>query len=359
MPAASTRADIVRESIPPGRYSWRVQRWNDVSQIPADLDGSVVTLGNFDGVHRGHRAVLGEVVSRAADGGLTSVAVTFDPHPLAVLFPERAPRLITTLDDRLQLLDDAGIDAVYVMEFTRALAAWTPERFVKDVFVDTLHARAVVVGLDTRFGVNNSGDVHTLLELGEKFGFEVVTICDQGDDSGQGPRTRWSSTQVRGLLARGEVAAAAAVLGRPHQVSGVVVHGDHRGRELGYPTANLEQHCAGMVPVDGVYAGWLVRSGLSAGDPDQTLPAAISVGTNPTFDGTQRRVEAYVLDRSDLDLYGESVTIEFVEHLRPTLRFDSVDELLVQMAQDVADSRALLGITAPYPLGDPHLPAES
>ena len=327
-----------------------MQRWSDVSQIPADLTGSVVTLGNFDGVHRGHRAVLTEVVSRASAEGLTSVAVTFDPHPLAVLHPEKAPDLITTLDHRLSLLEDAGIDAVYVMEFTRELAAWTPERFVEEVFVDTLMARAVVVGHDTRFGVRNSGDVQTLLELGERFGFEVVTITDQGDpegESGQDTVTRWSSTQVRGLLADGDVAGAAAVLGRPHRVSGVVVHGDHRGRELGYPTANLEQACDGLIPVDGVYAGWLLRPDLPVGDHDRTLPAAISVGTNPTFDGTQRRVEAHVLDRTDLDLYGEPVTIEFVERLRPTLRFDSVEELLEQMAQDVLDCRRILSTIVP------------
>ena len=318
-----------------------------------------MTLGNFDGVHRGHRAVLTEVVARAGAQGLTSVAVTFDPHPLAVLHPDRAPDLITTLEHRLSLLEDAGIDAVYVMEFTRELASWTPERFVEEVFVDSLKAQVVVVGQDTRFGVRNSGDVQTLLELGERFGFEVVTIIDQGDpgdsgdpdgpDGGPGeePVTRWSSTQVRGLLADGDVAGAAAVLGRPHRVSGVVVHGDHRGRELGYPTANLEQAVDGLIPVDGVYAGWLRRPDLPVGAHDRTLPAAISVGTNPTFDGTQRRVEAYVLDRSDLDLYGEPVTIEFVEHLRPTLRFESVEELLEQMAQDVIDCRRILSTIVP------------
>ncbi|MDO5711509.1 MAG: bifunctional riboflavin kinase/FAD synthetase [Micrococcales bacterium] len=325
-----------------------MQRWSDVSQIPADLDGSVVTLGNFDGVHRGHRLVLAEVAARATAAGLCSVAVTFDPHPLAVLFPERAPHLITTLEHRLSLLEAAGIDAVYVMEFTRELATWSPERFVEEVFVETLRAQTVVVGQDTRFGVRNSGDVHTLLELGEKLGFEVVTILDQGDDEGDGGQLiRWSSTQVRGLLADGDVAGAAAVLGRPHRVSGVVVHGDHRGRDLGYPTANLEQHCAGLIPVDGVYAGWLLRPHLPETDHDRTLPAAISVGTNPTFDGTHRRVEAYVLDRTDLELYGESATIEFVERLRPTLRFESVDELLEQMAQDVVDCRRILSTIVP------------
>ncbi|WP_226344691.1 bifunctional riboflavin kinase/FAD synthetase [Agilicoccus flavus] len=348
-----------------------MQHWTGTTQIPADLGGSVVTLGNFDGVHRGHRAVLAEVVSRANAEGLASVAVTFDPHPLAVLFPERAPHLITSVDHRLDLLAASGVENCLVMEFTRELASWSAPRFVEEVFVDALRARAVVVGQDTRFGANNAGDVQTLLELGERFGFEVVVIEDQGEDddstddtdvSGAGgagddpagaagapvtPRTRWSSSQVRAMLAEGDVTAAASVLGRPHRVSGVVVHGDHRGRELGYPTANLEQHCAGLVPVDGVYAGWLSRPHLPEGDHDRTLPAAISVGTNPTFDGTQRRVEAYVLDRSDLDLYGEPVTVEFVERLRPTLRFDSVDELLTQMAQDVADCRRILSTIVP------------
>lgn len=321
-----------------------MQRWNDVPQIPADIGGTVVTLGNFDGVHRGHRAVLTEVLSRAAAEGLMSVAVTFDPHPVAVLYPERAPDLITSLDHRLALLEAAGVDGVLVMEFTREFAQLTPEEFVRQVFVDALTARMVVVGEDTRFGVRNSGDVQTLLELGEHFGFEVVTVRDQGADTAH---TRWSSTQVRELLADGDVAGAAQVLGRPHRVSGVVVHGDHRGRELGYPTANLERHCEGLVPADGVYAGWLVRPQLPASDPDSTLPAAISIGTNPTFDGTARRVEAYVLDRTDLDLYEQPVTLEFVQRLRPTLRFDSVEELLETMAQDVRRCREVLSTIVP------------
>lgn len=326
------------------RYSWRVQRWSDVSQIPEDLDGCVVTLGNFDGVHRGHRAVLAEVLAQARERSLTSVALTFDPHPLAVLYPERAPHLITSLDHRLALLRDSGIDAVLVMEFTRDFAQLTPHDFVEQVFVDALGAKVVVVGRDTRFGVRNSGDVATLLELGEKFGFEVVTVGDVGAD---GLHSRWSSTQVRELLADGDVTGAAAVLGRPHRVTGVVVHGDHRGRELGYPTANLERACAGLVPADGVYAGWLLLPELPPGAPDATLPAAISIGTNPTFDGQERRVEAYVLDRTDLDLYGQSVTLEFVQRLRPTLRFESMDELLAAMAQDVEDCRRILSTIVP------------
>ena len=335
------RAAVTRSA---PRYSWRVQRWSDVGQIPEDLDGSVVTLGNFDGVHRGHRAVLAEVLAQASERSLTSVALTFDPHPLAVLYPERAPHLITSLDHRLALLRDSGVDAVLVMEFTQQFAQLTPHDFVEQVFVDALGAKVVVVGRDTRFGVRNSGDVATLLELGEKFGFEVVTVGDVGAD---GQHSRWSSTQVRELLADGDVTGAAAVLGRPHRVTGVVVHGDHRGRELGYPTANLEQACAGLVPADGVYAGWLLLPDLPPGTPDATLPAAISIGTNPTFDGQERRVEAYVLDRTDLDLYGQSVTLEFVQRLRPTLKFESIDELLTTMAKDVDDCRRILSTIVP------------
>jgi riboflavin kinase/FMN adenylyltransferase len=318
-----------------------VLRWTNLSQVPAGFGPSVVTLGNFDGVHRGHRAVLGAVVERARATGARAVAVTFEPHPVAVLHPERAPQIITGPDHRLSLLEATGLDAVLVMEFTRELASWTPEHFVRTVFVEALGARVVVVGKDTRFGVRNSGDVTTLRDLGSQHGFEVLTMDDLGGD------VRWSSSRVRELVTAGDVRAAAEILGRPHRVSGTVVHGDHRGRELGYPTANLEPVPSGLVPADGVYAGWLLRPGLSPDDPDHTMPAAVSVGTNPTFDGTQRRVEAYVLDRTDLDLYGESVVLEFVERLRATERYGSVEALLDQMAQDVERSRQVLSSIVP------------
>ncbi|MBW3084446.1 Bifunctional riboflavin kinase/FMN adenylyltransferase [Austwickia sp. TVS 96-490-7B] len=319
-----------------------MHRWFSRSEIPDDLPPCAVTLGNFDGVHRGHRAVLREVVDRARGHGLLSVAVTFDPHPLSVLRPERAPELVGSLPQRLALLAEADLDGVLVMEFTRELAAWAPERFVADILVGDLRARTVVVGEDTRFGVRNSGDVGTLRQLGSTYGFDVVVVTDQGDRDQVSDGSRWSSSQVRRLVGEGDVDAAAHVLGRRHEVSGTVVHGDHRGRELGYPTANLCQDPEGLIPADGVYAGWLVRSGLELGVPDRRLPAAISVGTNPTFDGTQRRVEAYVLDRSDLQLYGEQVTLEFVVRLRPTYRFSGIDELLQVMAEDVRRTRQIL-----------------
>jgi riboflavin kinase/FMN adenylyltransferase len=330
-----------------------VQRWSGLDAVPAGFGPSVVTIGNFDGVHRGHQAVLGQVVATARGRGLPAVAVTFEPHPVAVLFPDRAPGVLTAPDHRLDLLAAAGLDAVLVLGFTREFAQWSPERFVRDVFVGTLHAALVVVGADTRFGHRNSGDITTLRTLGAELGFEVSTVHEVGRPDG-GPDghahdrgRRWSSTWVRELLADGDVSGAADVLGRPHRVTGVVVHGDHRGRELGYPTANLAQDCVGQVPADGVYAGWLVRPALPAGAPDAVLPAAISVGTNPTFDGLERRVEAYVLDRTDLDLYGERVAVEFVERLRPTLRFDGVDALVTQMALDVTRCRELLGVASP------------
>ena len=314
-------------------------RWTDLSQVPQGYGPSVVTLGNFDGVHKGHRAVLSTVVRKARDhgpDGAHSVAVTFDPHPVAVLHPERAPQIIVSPDERLALLSATGLDAVLVMEFTREFAQWTPERFVVEVFVKALGASLVVVGEDTRFGVRNSGDVRTLRRLGAEHGFEVLALADIGNGG------RWSSSRVRDLVTRGDVAGAAEILGRPHRVAGEVVHGDHRGRELGYPTANLCQEAAGLTPADGVYAGWLTRPTLPDRDVDHRLPAAISIGTNPTFAGTQRRVEAYALDRTDLDLYGETVVFEFVERLRATEKFDSIQSLLVQVADDVERCRRLL-----------------
>lgn len=333
-----------------------MQRWNDVGDVPPDLSGSVVAIGNFDGVHRGHRTVLAAVVRLADERRCRSVAITFDPHPVRVLRPDRAPVPLTTLEHRLELMGATGLDAVLVLPFTHELASWSPERFVDDVIVDRLRARAVVVGHDIRFGHRNSGDLETMRTLGKSRGFDVLTVDDVGDrEAGEedaGPAggedgghvtARWSSTWLRRVIAEGDVEAAARVLGRPHRVTGTVVHGDHRGRELGYPTANLGPDAVGAVPADGVYAGRLRRLARGADDPDGYLPAAVSIGTNPTFDGRQRRVEAYVLDRDDLDLYGEPVGVDFVARLRPTVRFDGVEPLLAQMADDVRRARALLG----------------
>jgi riboflavin kinase / FMN adenylyltransferase len=336
-----------------------VQRWDSLEEVPQGFGPSVVTLGNFDGVHLGHRSVLSDVVAKARLRGAKAVAVTFQPHPLQVLYPESAPAAITGLEHRIELMAESGLDAALVMEFTPELATWSPDDFVRRVFAEALSAVEVVVGRDVRFGHRNAGDLTTMRELGTTYGFSVTAMDDLGtsDSEHGGPHSageggaestggrRWSSTWVRELLADGDVAGAARILGRPHRVEGVVVHGDHRGRELGYPTANLDPRPTGVVPADGVYAGWLVRPELADGEPDRRMPAAVSIGTNPTFDGTERRVEAYVLDRNDLDLYGERVAIELVARLRPTVRFDGIDPLLVQMAEDVRRCHEVLGLS--------------
>lgn len=309
-----------------------------IEDVPTDLGPTVVVMGNFDGVHRGHQALLRRVCELAAERSAAPVAVTFEPHPIAVLRPQDAPDQITDLQTRLDRLAESGVTATLVLEFTHGLAAMTPEEFVEQVFVERLRATAVVCGHDTRFGARNSGDVDTLRELGADHGFEVVVIDDVMADEAH---HRFSSTGVRQALRDGDVTEAARMLGRPHTVTGMVVHGFERGRELGFPTANLAEDATGMVPADGVYAGYLVRPNLPAGAADHRMPAAISVGTNPTFDGTKRTVEAYVIDRTDLDLYDEVVTVEFVRRLRGNIRFEGIDPLIEQMTRDVDQAREL------------------
>ncbi|WP_156794039.1 bifunctional riboflavin kinase/FAD synthetase [Aeromicrobium marinum] len=301
---------------------------------------SVVTIGNFDGVHRGHRHVVDrcrELAAALAPPVPTVVAVTFDPHPVQVFAPERAPVRLTSLTRRVRLLRDAGADEVRVLAFDHAMAAWSPEEFVRRVLVDDLHAAAVVVGENFRFGHRAAGDVALLQRLGEEHDFVAEGLALDGGDEDH------SSTLVRRLVATGDVTGAADVLGRPFAVEGEVVRGDQRGREIGYPTANVPVVDGEAVPADGVYAGWFVRAS------GERLPAAVSVGTNPTFDGTERRVESYVMAsdgsaRHDLDLYGEHVVVEFVLRLRAMERYDGLDALLEQMAADVDDARRALGV---------------
>ncbi len=330
----------------------RVQRWMSVTDVPAGHGPSVVVIGNFDGVHRGHRDLLAAVIAQARTRHAAAVAVTFDPHPAHVMDRATAAPLLTGLQQRLDLLEEVGLDAVLVLPYTERTPQWPAEDFVTEVLVDALGAVAVVAGRDVRFGTHGDGTpsgLSTLAALGADLGFEVVVLEDvAGPGQGGDGARRWSSSWARDLLAEGDVIHAAEVLGRPHRVAGTVVHGDHRGRELGYPTANLGAPVEGMVPADGVYAGWLVRLDAPAGAPDRLLPAAVSIGTNPTFDpGTRRRVEAYVLDRDDLDLYGERIGLDLVRRLRETVRFDGVDALCAQMAQDVATCREVLSALVP------------
>lgn len=309
-----------------------MQIWRSLGEVPADLGRTVVVIGNFDGVHLGHQHVLARAREVAAERGLTMVAVTFDPHPMAVLRPEHAPVQLTTIATRAELLTAAGADHVLAVPFDKDMAGWSPEQFIQRVLVDALHAAAVVVGANFRFGSRAAGDVATLRAAGETSGFEVVGLALDG-----GPMV-WSSTYVRQCLAAGDVAGAAEALGRPYAVRGTVVRGDQRGRELGFPTANVPTDGLTAAPADGVYAGWLRRL-----DTGETYPAAISVGTNPTFDGVRyRRVESYVLDRVDLDLYGVEVEVSFVDRLRGMVAFESVDKLVAQMNDDVDRAREIL-----------------
>ncbi len=306
--------------------------WRSVAEIPADLGPTVVVIGNFDGVHRGHRTVISRARSLAEERGQPLVAVTFDPHPMLVLRPEHAPSMLTTLHERALLLAECGVTHVYALPFSREIAAWTPDEFVQRILVDGLHASAVVVGANFRYGSRAAGDVSTLQASGEEHGFDVEGVPLDG-----GPQV-WSSTYVRTCLATGDVAGAAEALGRLFAVRGVVVEGDRRGRELGYPTANVPLAAGMAAPADGVYAGWLTRA-----DTGERYPAAISVGTNPTFAGErERRVEAYALDRDDLELYGVEIEISFVDRLRGMVRFDGIEPLLATMADDVRRTRELL-----------------
>jgi len=310
-----------------------VKLWRSLSEVPEEIGRTAVVIGNFDGVHLGHQHVVRRGRELADQRGLTLVAVTFSPHPMAVLRPEHAPVMLTTLEQRAELLGGAGVDAVLALPFDRDMASWSPDEFAERVLGSCLHAAAVVVGANFRYGCRAAGDVGCLTEYGADHDFDVEGIPLDG-----GPQV-WSSTYVRTCLASGDVAGAAEALGRPYAIRGLVVKGDQRGRELGFPTANVPATDDRAVPPDGVYAGWLTRR-----DTAERFPAAISVGTNPTFDGVVgRRIESYVLDRTDLDLYGVEVEVAFVEHLRGMVAFDSIESLIEQMHADVERTRTLLG----------------
>ena len=295
---------------------------------------TVVAIGNFDGVHSGHRRVLAE--ARAARPGLPVVAVTFWPHPMLILRPDAAPELLCDLPERIELLRAAGADEVRVVEFTRRVAEWTPEEFVERVLLP-LHPSAIVVGENFRFGHKAAGTVDTLRELGAGL-FEVKVLPLMSDASA------YSSSRIRRALDDGDVEAATEILGRPFRYTGIVVMGDQRGRTLGYPTANLTVPETHACPADGVYAGWLTCLDKPGAE---RMAAAISVGTNPTFDGVERRVETYVLDRTDLELYGCRIGVDFVTRLRGQVKFPALDDLIVQMDADVFAARQVLGGDAP------------
>jgi riboflavin kinase/FMN adenylyltransferase len=307
---------------------------------PGDLGRTVVTIGMYDGVHRGHQALIGAAVARARAMRRPALLLTFDPHPAEVIRPGSHPAILTSMDRKAELVSELGVDAMCVLPFTQEFMRLPPETFTHTVLVEHLHAAQVVVGQNFTYGHKAAGTVETLAREGRRFGFAVEGIPLSEDSSDDGEVTI-SSTYIRACVAAGDMVSAARALGRPHRVDGVVVRGDRRGRELGYPTANVETPPFTAIPADGVYAGHLVLRGPVEGGGARH-PAAISVGTNPTFQGSRRTVEAYLLD-FDGDLYGEHVGVEFADRLRPMAAFAGVDELIEAMAGDVAETRRLLG----------------
>ncbi|MFT4231479.1 MAG: bifunctional riboflavin kinase/FAD synthetase [Leucobacter sp.] len=301
--------------------------------LPEDFSaGSCVAIGKFDGLHVGHRAILQRTIESARAEGLLAVVVTFANNPLSYLRPEVCPPPLMSREQRIEGFAEAGVDVCVMVEFDASVASIPAERFVSDVLVDRLRARRIVMGAGFRFGHRGAGDGELLHELGERYGFasEVLELVGEGDPAGM-----VSSSRIREAAMSGDVEAAARMLGRPLGVRGTVVHGDARGREIGFPTANLGGEIEGLVPADGVYAGWVVQNGGKR-------VAAISVGANVTFDPEgESRVEAFVLD-FDRDIYGERIEVRFARRLRGMERFESLEALISQMGADVDATRELL-----------------
>ncbi|HEY1104748.1 bifunctional riboflavin kinase/FAD synthetase [Agromyces endophyticus] len=310
-----------------------MKTYKGLEAVPNGYGPSAVTIGKFDGVHRGHREIISRLRGLAESDGLTTTVVTFDRNPLALLAPDKCPESLVSNRQKLELLATTGIDATVLLPFDRALASVPATEFVERVLVDTLHAKAVLVGRDFRYGARGAGDVALLADLGATFGFTVEVVDDVAPEG----ERRVSSSWVRELLADGDVRHATELLGHTPTVSGLVVHGAARGRELGFPTANLSPESEGLIPSDGVYAGWLTDAGTR-------YPAAISVGDNPTFEGVpKKQVEAYVLDR-ELDLYDHVVDVEFVDRIRGMVAFTTIPALIDTIRDDVERTRVILGL---------------
>ena len=301
-----------------------------LEDVPADFGPSAVTVGKFDGVHLGHRGVLAQLTALAADRGLEPVVVTFDRHPLALLRPERCPPSLVSNDQRTTLLAESDVAATLMLTFTRELSELEPDEFVHRILHDTLRTKLVLIGADFRFGHRGAGTIDTLRELGTVYGFEIALLDDVTLDG-----ARVSSTKIRAHLAAGEVREAARLLGRYPRVRSTVVHGEAIGHELGFPTANLDPAIDGFLPADGVYAAWAWIEGTR-------YPAAVSIGNNPTFAGVpDRRTEAHLLGVT-LDAYGKGIVLDFVERIRPMIRFDGVDALVAAISADVDNIGGIL-----------------
>lgn len=316
-----------------------------LDSCPRPEGGCAVTIGAYDGVHLGHRAVIADVRRLAAASGLSTAVVTFDRHPAMVVRPESAPLLLTDLDQKLELLASTGVDYVLVVQFDADRSREPAEDFVVEILVDCLRTRLVVVGQDFHFGYQRKGNVALLERLGDDHGFAVEGLDLVGTDGRPAAEhEQVSSTAIRRALRAGDLAAATALLGRPHEVRGLVTHGDERGRDLGFPTANVAVPGDILLPADGIYAGWFSRRDGSV------HPAAISLGRRPTFyeQAHASLLEAHLLDFDD-DLYDEHVRVRFEARLRGEERFESVDALIQQMGRDCDQSRAVLGVEHPSP----------
>ena len=300
----------------------------DPGSLTASYPNPVITLGNFDGVHLGHQEIFRRLCREASENQGTSVVVTFYPHPLKVLCPERAPLLITTLSERIERVEACGIDVLLSVPFTRAFSQWTPNRFIREILVDKLGAAKILVGEDFRFGQDRKGNLDSLRRAGKKYGFSVRRIQPvkvYGREA--------SSTRVRYSVQKGMIREATAVLGRPFCFAGVVEEGDRRGRELGFPTANLHTE-AELLPPHGVYAVWVTMG-------DRTLPGVANLGTKPTFSGSRFAVEVHLFDFSE-DIYGEPMAVHFVEWIREERTFPNADVLVQQMNVDVRKAQQVL-----------------
>lgn len=327
-----------------GRRLAGVERWRGPEDIPSDWGRCVLTIGVFDGVHRGHAELIARAVKAGRARGVPTVLMTFDPHPMEVVFPGSHPAQLTTLTRRAELAEELGIDVFLVMPFTTDFMKLTPERYIHELLVERLHVLDVVVGENFTFGKKAAGNVAILRKAGERFGFAAESVSLVAEQH-QSESVTFSSTYIRACVDAGDMVAAAEALGRPHRVEGVVVRGDGRGRGLGYPTANIAPPMHSAIPADGVYAGWftVLGHGPAGGSvlPGRRYPAAVSIGTNPTFSGRTRTVEAYVLDTT-ADLYGQHVAVDFVSRIRGQKKFDSVDKLVEAMGRDTDKARAIL-----------------
>lgn len=307
----------------------------------------MLTIGVFDGLHRGHAELVARAVESGRERGVPTVLMTFDPHPMEVVYPGSHPAQLTTLTRRAELAEQAGVDVFLVIPFTTDFMKLTPERYIHELLVERLHVVEVVVGENFTFGRKAAGDVDTLRRGGEQFGFAVSAVSLVTEEH-QKESVTYSSTYIRACVDAGDMVTAAEALGRPHRVEGVVVRGESRGTDLGFPTANVAPTMHAAIPADGVYAAWftVLGAGPVTGSvhPGRAYPAAVSVGTNPTFSGRERTVEAFVLDES-ADLYGQHVAVDFVDRVRGQQKFASVDALIAAMTADTEQVRARLAIT--------------